>query len=101
MSGQQANEVEPGQIEVAKTLCASLIRSCSQRLGLNEPTINWAVEYERSAFRHVALIFFRTSSARVYLDAGELANLLADVALQEALAQKIQQQLEKSLESIL
>ncbi len=83
------------EIEVGKQQFEHLIKCCSEELEVNEPQINWGVEYDRSRTRYVAFLFFMSTHEVFHLDSVELSSLGTDSSLKEAIAQKIKLVFEK------
>ncbi|MBX9950841.1 MAG: hypothetical protein K2Y39_16845 [Candidatus Obscuribacterales bacterium] len=88
-------ELATGEIDIGKHQFELLVKQCSQELGLKQPVINWACEYERSVTRYIAFLFFGTISQRFHLNADELVALPASTTLKESLVQQINETLRK------
>lgn len=82
------------QIEDGKHVFLSLVRDCSRALGMGEPIVNWAMEYDRSATNYVAFLFFQSRTERLKFDGNDLAGLSRNPALQQQVNAKILQALE-------
>lgn len=94
-------ELATNELEISKHLFECLVKQCSQDLGITEPVINWATEYESSTSRHVAFLFFGARVERFELDSVDLTTLPNNARLKETLIQEIAQTLRPVLESTL
>ncbi len=91
-------ELATDEIEIGKHQFECLVKECSQELGIQQPVINWACEYERSLTRYVAFLFFGAIHERFHLNADELVALPANASKKEFLVQQITETLRKVLE---
>lgn len=94
-------ELATDPIASSKHLFACLVKQCSQELGIAEPIINWACEYDRSKTHYVVFLFFGSKTERYRLDAADLAALATDASLKQSVIEKIEQILHKFLDSTL
>jgi hypothetical protein len=91
-------ELAANEIDIGKQQFECLLKQCSQELGLRQPVINWACEYEGSVTRYVAFVFFGAISERIHLNASELVQLPANANIRESLMEKVTETLRKVLE---
>lgn len=91
-------ELATNEIDIGKQQFECMVKQCSQDLGLKQPVINWACEYEGSLTRYVAFVFFGAISERIHLNADELVQLPANANTRESLIQKVTETLRKVLE---